>query len=110
MVAERGHARDLGEQPTEPSAEKAVGSRQAAWRPTTSVEQKEKSKDDKQQATYAKEHAVKLEAELQKVCDGILALINESLILSASTGELTTDTLQSRPPRCEEQGRRGRLR
>ena len=33
------------------------------------------------------EYDVNLEVELQKVCDGILALMDESLILSAKTGE-----------------------
>ena len=80
MVAERGHA-------LQPSAEKAVGSRQPAWRSTTRVEQKEKSKSNEQQTAYAKEYAVKLEAEFQKVCDGILTLMDESLIPSASTGQ-----------------------
>ena len=70
MVAERGHA-------LEPSAEKAVGSRQPAWRPTTRVEKKEKSKSDEQQSAYAKEYAVNLEVELQMVCNGILALMDE---------------------------------
>ena len=69
MVAERDHA-------PEPSAEKAVGSRQPAWRPTTRVE-KEKSKSNEQQAAYAKEYAVNLEVKLQMVCNGILALMDE---------------------------------
>ena len=34
-----------------------------------------------------REYAVNLEVELQKICDGILALMDEGLILSASTGE-----------------------
>ena len=70
MVAERGHA-------LERSAEKAVGSRQPAWRPTTSVEKKEKSKSNEQQAANAKEYAVNLEVKLQMVCNGILALMDE---------------------------------
>ena len=52
------------------------------------MEQKEKSKSNEQQAAYAKEYAVKLEAEFQKVCDGILTMMDENLIPSASTGEL----------------------
>ena len=43
---------------------------------------------NEQQADRAREHAVKLEAEFQKVCDGILTLMDENLIPSASTREL----------------------
>ena len=82
----------MGEQPAELSIEEwdppsVAYSRRAAWRTTTSVEQKEKTKDDEQQADYAREHAVKMEAELQKISDGILALMDKDLIPSESTGE-----------------------
>ena len=62
-------------------------SRRAAWRTTTSVEQKEKTKGNKQQATYASECAVKEEAQLQNISDGILALMDKDLIPLESTGE-----------------------
>merc|ERR1712185_883506 len=65
----------------------AVGSRRAAWRIITSVEQKEKSKGNEEQAKYAKEYCSKVEAELQGICDTILALLDSSLISKASTGE-----------------------
>ena len=87
-----------GEQPVELSVEEqnllsvaykdAVGSRRAAWRIMTGVEQKDKTGANKQQAYYAKEHAVQVEVELEKICDGILALMDKNLIPSASTGEL----------------------
>ena len=87
----------VGEQPAELSVEErnllsvayknAVGSRRAAWRIITSVEQKEKTKGNEQQASYAREYVAKVEAELQKICDGILALMDKNLIPSASTGE-----------------------
>merc|ERR1711953_1614297 len=64
----------------------AVGSRRAAWRIITSVEQKEKTKGNEEQAKYAKEYCGKVEAELQKICDTILGLL-EILIPRASTGE-----------------------
>ena len=87
MVAERGHARDVVEQqPTEPSTEKA-GSRKAAWRIITSLEQKENTKGNEQQAAYSREYAVKVEAELQKISDGILSLMDKNLIPSESTGD-----------------------
>merc|ERR1712226_490569 len=65
----------------------AVGSRRAAWRIITSVEQKEKSKGNEEQAKYAKEYCGKVEGELQKICDTILGLLDGNLINKASTGE-----------------------
>merc|ERR1711953_206881 len=65
----------------------AVGSRRAAWRIITSVEQKEKSKGNDEQAKYAKEYCGKVEAELQKICDTILGLLDGNLISKATTGE-----------------------
>merc|ERR1712083_917053 len=65
----------------------AVGSRRAAWRIITSVEQKEKSKGNDEQAKYAKEYCGKVESELQKICDTILGLLDNNLISKATTGE-----------------------
>merc|ERR1719343_1727571 len=65
----------------------AVGSRRAAWRIITSVEQKEKTKGNEEQASYAKEYCSKVESELSKICGTILALLDTNLIPKASTGE-----------------------
>jgi len=65
----------------------AVGSRRAAWRIITSVEQKEKSKGNEEQAGFAKEYCGKVEKELNEICGGILKLLNDDLIPKASTGE-----------------------
>merc|ERR1719398_103221 len=65
----------------------AVGSRRAAWRIITSVEQKETSKGNTEQAKYAKEYCGKVEAELQKICDTILGALDGNLIGKASSGE-----------------------
>merc|ERR1712108_126384 len=65
----------------------AVGSRRAAWRIITSVAQKETSKGNGEQANYAKEYCGKVEAELQKICDTILGLLDGNLIGKASSGE-----------------------
>merc|ERR1711982_46268 len=65
----------------------AVGPRRAAWRIITSVEQKEKSKGNEDNAKWAKEYCSKVEAELQKICDTILGLLDSNLIAKASTGE-----------------------
>merc|ERR1712014_120532 len=65
----------------------AVGSRRAAWRIITSVEQKEKTKGNETNAGYAKEYCAKVETELQKICDTILGLLDGNLIPKASSGE-----------------------
>merc|ERR1712050_586275 len=65
----------------------AVGSRRAAWRIITSVEQKEKTKGNEEQAKHAKEYCSKVEAELQTICDTILGLLDGNLIPKASSGE-----------------------
>merc|ERR1712032_1804753 len=65
----------------------AVGSRRAAWRIITSVEQKEKTKGNEEQAKFAKEYCAKVEAELQEICDKILELLEKNLITKAESGE-----------------------
>merc|ERR1712176_536726 len=65
----------------------AVGSRRAAWRIITSVEQKEQTKGNSEQAKYAKEYCQKVEGELQKICDTIITLLDKTLIGQASTGD-----------------------
>merc|ERR1712196_350356 len=65
----------------------AVGSRRAAWRIITSVEQKEKSKGNEDNAKFAKEYCTKVEAELDKICNTILKLLDDKLIAKASGGE-----------------------
>jgi len=65
----------------------AVGSRRAAWRIITSVEQKERSKGNEAQAEFAKEYCGKVEVELDDICKKILDLLDGKLIPKASTGE-----------------------
>merc|ERR1712130_593387 len=91
------HMEAVGKSPDELSVEErnllsvayknAVGSRRAAWRIITSVEQKEKTKGNEEQAQHAKEYCKKVEGELQKICDGIIALLEGSLITKSSNGE-----------------------
>merc|ERR1711971_789066 len=91
------HMEKVGRLPDELSVEErnllsvayknAVGSRRAAWRIITSVEQKEKTKGNEEQAKWAKEYCQKVEAELQKICDTILGLLDNNLIAKATTGE-----------------------
>jgi len=65
----------------------AVGSRRAAWRIITSVEQKEKTKGNDEQSGWAKEYCKTVEGELQKICDDILKLLDDVLIPKANGGE-----------------------
>merc|ERR1711904_361563 len=83
------HMEAVGKSPDELSVEErnllsvayknAVGSRRAAWRIITSVEQKEKSKGNEEQAKFAKEYCSKVEGELQKICATILGLLEQNL-------------------------------
>merc|ERR1712190_274562 len=50
-------------------------------------EQKEKSKGNENNATFAKEYCGKVEVELNKICDTILKLLDGNLINKASNGE-----------------------
>merc|ERR1719203_1887562 len=65
----------------------AVGSRRAAWRIITSVEQKETTKGNADNAKHAKEYCGTVEGELDKICKTILKLLDEKLISKATTGE-----------------------
>merc|ERR1711904_564196 len=65
----------------------AVGSRRAAWRIITSVQQKEQSKGNTDNASYAKEYCGKVEGELDKICQTILGVLDGNLIPKASNGE-----------------------
>merc|ERR1712056_39374 len=88
------HMEAVGKLPDELSVEErnllsvayknAVGSRRAAWRIIMSVEQKEKTKGNEEQAQYANEYCRKVEVELQKICGRILKLLNSNLIGKAS--------------------------
>merc|ERR1712166_335255 len=65
----------------------AVGGRRAAWRIITSVEQKEKSRGNEENAKYAREYCVKVETELDTICGAILELLNGNLLSKASSDE-----------------------
>merc|ERR1712048_1534340 len=65
----------------------AVGSRRAAWRIITSVQQKETSKGNNDNAGYAKEYCAKVEAELDKICSTILGVLDSNLIPKCTSDE-----------------------
>ncbi|KKK17694.1 14-3-3 family protein [Aspergillus ochraceoroseus] len=64
-----------------------IGARRASWRIVTSIEQKEESKGNESQVTLIKEYRQKIEAELAKICDDILDVLDKHLIPSAQSGE-----------------------
>lgn len=64
-----------------------IGARRASWRIVTSIEQKEDSKGHSSQVTHIKEYRQKIEAELAKICDDILDVLDKHLIPSAKSGE-----------------------
>merc|ERR1711988_1341927 len=91
------HMKEVGSIPQELSVEErnllsvayknTVGSRRAAWRIITSIEQKEKSKGNTEQAGFAREYCSKVESELDAICNQILELLNGNLLEKASTDE-----------------------
>lgn len=64
-----------------------IGARRASWRIVTSIEQKEESKGNSSQVGLIKEYRQKIEAELAKICDDILEVLDQHLIPSAKSGE-----------------------
>jgi len=64
-----------------------IGARRASWRIVTSIEQKEESKGNSTQVGLIKEYRQKIEAELAKICEDILEVLDKHLIPSAKSGE-----------------------
>lgn len=64
-----------------------IGARRASWRIVTSIEQKEESKGNETQLPLIKEYRQKIEAELAKICEDILEVLDQHLIPSAQSGE-----------------------
>jgi len=91
------HMKDVGAVEQELSVEErnllsvayknAVGSRRAAWRIITSINQKEKTKGNEEQAAFALEYCKKVEDELDAICGTILQLLNGNLLAKASSDE-----------------------
>merc|ERR1712072_30286 len=65
----------------------AVGSRRASWRIVQSVQQKESSKGNEENAKWAKEYCGKVETELDKICNTILGLLDGNLIPKCTSDE-----------------------
>ncbi|KAG8386809.1 hypothetical protein BUALT_Bualt03G0187400 [Buddleja alternifolia] len=66
-----------------------IGSRRASWRILSSIEQKEESRGNEQNAKRIKEYRQKVETELINICNDIMAVIDEHLVPSCTAGEST---------------------
>ena len=64
-----------------------VGTRRASWRIISSIEQKEESKGTDKHVPTIREYRNKIEKELEKVCEDVLNVLDESLIPKAESGE-----------------------
>ncbi|KAG6468751.1 hypothetical protein ZIOFF_073444 [Zingiber officinale] len=64
-----------------------IGARRASWRIISSIEQKEETRGNEDHVSLIKEYRGKVEAELSKICDGILKLLDSHLVPSASSAE-----------------------
>ncbi|TKA82223.1 hypothetical protein B0A49_00408 [Cryomyces minteri] len=64
-----------------------VGTRRASWRIISSIEQKEENKGSDKHVGTIREYRQKIELELEKVCEDVLNVLDESLIPKAESGE-----------------------
>ncbi|MCJ1243915.1 hypothetical protein MMC30_001112 [Trapelia coarctata] len=64
-----------------------VGTRRASWRIISSIEQKEESKGTDKHVGTIREYRQKIETELERVCQDVLDVLDESLIPKAESGE-----------------------
>jgi len=64
-----------------------IGSRRAAWRIISSIEQKEENKGNEHHVTRIREYKVKIETELANICNDVLGLLDQHLIPTASSFE-----------------------
>ncbi|KAI8507386.1 hypothetical protein Bbelb_147660 [Branchiostoma belcheri] len=64
-----------------------IGARRASWRIISSIEQKEKDKNNVERVEKITEYRLAVEQELKCICDDILDVIDKNLIPSATAGE-----------------------
>lgn len=57
-----------------------IGSRRAAWRIISSIEQKEENRKNDDHVELVKDYRSKVESELSDICTGILKLLDSHLI------------------------------
>ena len=66
-----------------------IGARRASWRIMSSIEQKEESKGNENNVKLIKNYRQKVEDELTKICQDILAIIDAHLVPHSSSREAT---------------------
>ena len=64
-----------------------IGARRASWRIISSIEQKEESKGSSEHVNIIRDYRQKIETELEKVCQDVLDVLDQSLIPKAESGE-----------------------
>jgi 14-3-3 protein epsilon len=64
-----------------------VGTRRASWRIISSIGQREESKGSEKHVAIIREYRQKIEDELERVCQDVLEVLDNSLIPKAETGE-----------------------
>jgi len=64
-----------------------IGARRASWRIVSSIEQKEETKGNDSQLALIRSYREKIEAELAKICEDILSVLDQHLIPTAESGE-----------------------
>jgi 14-3-3 protein epsilon len=64
-----------------------IGARRASWRIISSIEQKEEGRGNEAHAASIRAYRSKIEAELARICDGILALLDSHLVPAAGAAE-----------------------
>lgn len=64
-----------------------VGSRRASWRIISSIEQKEKAKDNQDHVAQIRGYCGKVEQELDDICSDVLNVLDNHLIKSAENAE-----------------------
>ncbi|XP_077384717.1 14-3-3 protein beta/alpha-1-like [Festucalex cinctus] len=62
-----------------------VGARRSSWRVISSIEQKTEGNEKKQQ--MARDYRLKIEAELEEICNDVLNLLDNFLIVNAKPAE-----------------------
>lgn len=66
-----------------------VGARRASWRVLSSIESKERDKTDSEHAADVSEYRAKVEAELEKICEELLRILEDYLLPKDTTTEGT---------------------
>lgn len=73
-----------------------VGARRSSWRVVSSIEQKAGTDQNEKKVSMAKEYRMKIEKELNEICEDVLELLNDHLILADyDKKDLSSEELES---------------